>query len=47
MPARRFGHRAQLDRLAERQVLGLDLGPDLGIDLLEVQVADPVRVHAR
>ena len=40
--ARRFGHRAQLDGLAERQVLGLDLGPHLGVDLLEVQVADPL-----
>ncbi len=40
IPQRRLGHRAQLDRLAERQVLGLDLGAHLRVDLLEMQVAD-------
>src|SRR5262245_35713977 len=40
--ARGFDHRAELDRLAERQILRLDLGAHLGIDLLELQVPDAV-----
>src|SRR5882757_1322809 len=39
---RRLRHCAEPDRLAEWQVLGLDLGAYLGIDLLEMQVADAV-----
>ncbi len=43
---RRFDHRAELDRLTERQVLGFHLRPNLGIDLLEVQVTDALRCAA-
>src|SRR4029078_1715354 len=41
--ARRLGHRAELDRLTEREIRRLDLRADLGIDLLEMQVPDAVR----
>src|SRR5258708_7871457 len=38
--AGRLGHGAELDGLTKREVLGLDLGAHLRIDLLEMEVTD-------